>query len=310
MGNLKVLLLVPLALLLLAPISFAISERFLADAYDDTKCLTDFETSIVSSVTSRIPEASYLSTYADKLTADTAQLETYANANDTDAFKNYMRGTYEPDVRSTNDAIRDARKNFSAWNVTVQTRKDMKDSYDSAKDAFKECHLDAMKKMANGRVEHYKDVLEKWTDKANDLSAKGIDTSGMMSVINGAQTTIVTPLEDALDSATTGKEVADAVRGYCLANGCKNGLNYHFYGKIEEAKLQGVLDYIEPNATAAGLGSQVDAAQSNLDTAQITLNAVGTGQYSGGQEKIVWDSLKDAAKTIKAIMKSLRNQTS
>jgi hypothetical protein len=303
------LLLIPLMVLLLAmPVVSAvkINDEMLMGAYDDVKCLTDFENSVITSVTAKVPQASGLSAYTTTLNSDTTQLNAYANAGDEDSFKTYLRGTYESDIKNTNAAIRDARKNFSQWNVSAQTKIALRDDYKNAKDTFTACHLGATKRMANGRVNAFNNVLEKWSEKADNLSAKGIDVTDMRSVISGANSTIVVPLDNSLDNAQTGKDVRDTLRSYCLANGCKNGINYHFYAKIEHAKLQAILDFIKPNATSANLTTQVNFAQSELDSVQASLTSVGTAQYSDGQNKIIWDNLKDAAKTIKEIIKSLR----
>jgi hypothetical protein len=312
MVNMKLFLL-PLALLLIAmPVSMAagtVKQDVLTGAYDDVKCHTDMEVSVMGAIDSAVPQAS-LSTYSDKLTSDTSQLQTYATSGDGSGFSTYLKGTYEPDVKAANQAVRDARKNFRSWNVSKDTIQSLRESYNSSAATFQSCKLSALQEVANGRVQAFQTVLSTYTDRMNNLSSKGLDTTGMSSAISGAQSTIITPLQNAISGATTVQELQTAVRGYCLANGCANGQNYHFYAKFDEAKLQAILDYIKPNATAAGLGAQVTQAQSALDGVQSALNAVGPAKYDPTDEKAVWDGLKSAASDIKGIMKSMRgNQT-
>ena len=314
MDNWKLYVLVPMAFVLFAmPVSMALGpvrEGLLTGAYDLVECHTDFEVGVINSIDTAVPQAN-LSSYADTLTSDTEQLKTYTDANDSESFKSFLRGTYEPDVRTANQAIKDVRKNFHSWNVSIGTIKNLKDSYSSLKTSFDSCKVDSLKQAGNGKVTAYQTILSTHTERANKLSEKGIDASGMLSVISGAQATIVIPLQNAISSATTGKEIGDAVRGFCLANGCKDGLNYHFYAKFELAKLTAILNYIKANATAAGLGTQVTSVQTDLANAQSALDAVGTAKYDPTNEKAVWDNLKDAAKTTKEIMRLLRtNNTS
>ncbi len=309
MGKLNRLLLLPLALLLMVPLASAASAKnggYITAAYDNVKCLTDFEDSVIGSITGAVPQASGLSASADKLTSDTSTLQGYAAGGDAEGFRSFLRGTYEPDVTAANQAIRDARKSYRDWNVSASTRASLKASFNESQATLSSCRAASLGEAGQARVKGYQDTLAEYGAKADNLSAKGIDASGMRDAISSAQSTIVAPLQAALASATTPQEMRAALGGYCLANGCANGTNDHFYAKFDGAKLQAILDYVKPNATAAGLGAQVSQAQSDIDAAQAALNSVGTFKYDPSNEKAVWDGLKDAATQMKSILKGMR----
>ncbi len=145
-----------------------------------------------------------------------------------------------------------------------------------------------------------------WTDKASNLSGKGIDTSAMTSLIQDAKTQIIAPLQSAIESATDGKSLADALHKYCLFDGCKDGTNFHFAAKWEIAKLSAMENYVKAQPKAANYTTQLDKVTSDLNSANAGLSAVGSSQYDDHQST-VWDPIKDAAETLKQVIHGMRS---
>jgi hypothetical protein len=302
------LCLLPLALLVLAMPAMAASgdQAVLTGSYDSVSCHTAMEVGVISSIDNAVQQAS-LSSYGDTLTTDTSTLQGYATSGDTTDFRSFLRGTYEPDLQSANQAIRGARQDFRQWNVSKDTILGIRQSYNASLAQYQSCNMNAIQEVGNARVTQFQDVLSNYTGMMNALSAKGVDTSGMSTAISNAQNNIVTQLQSALSSATTAQGMRQAIASFCLADGCPNGTNGHFYANFAIAKEQGILNLVSPNATADGLSTQVSQAQSYITSAQTALTAVGTDKYDPTQEQAVWNNLQDAASSIKGILKSMRN---
>ena len=257
--------------LLLLAVSVASAARFEYDetpmllaVYEQAKCRVDFTNDLIDSMVDNIPESEYLSDYQDTLEDNLDELHDLAEDGDRHDFKEYMRGTFQEDFRGTKEAMREARGNFREWNISLETKLELLGDYLSLNETYAECDYEAMQEVADERLNWMNTVLEHWSERSDDLSDKGVDTSGVDDVIEDARETIVDALEDEVDDATTGHGIRKAMWGYCLGNGCPNGKNHHFYAKAEIAKLNGILDYLEEDAEEAGLEEEVDEAEGYL----------------------------------------------
>ncbi len=301
----------PLMLLLAASVVSAVGMKYnetpmLTALYKNVQCRVEFTNGVIDSIMKNVPEAAYLSSYQDLLNDDLTELYNLAQAGDREGFKNYLKDEFEPDFHATKEAIRDARRNFTTWNVTPADRRNMAEHYKSLNRTYGQCRFDAMKEVAEGRLGWINAALGRASERSKNLSARGVSTSELDAVIDGARGTVVDPLENRINSATTAIEIREALNAYCLANGCPNGLNYHFFAKSEIARLNGILNYIRADAIEAGLGSDVETAQGYLDSASAKVQETGNNQYAEGVKEFVWGNIKSAAETIKSIFNKLR----
>ncbi len=305
------MMLVPVMLLLAVNVVSAAGFEYdmtpgLMAVYDNAKCRVDFTNDLIDAMADEVPEASYLTDYQDTLNDDMNELYDLAQAGDRVAFREYMQDTLRSDFVDTKDAIRGARDNFDEWNVTLETRLELREDYLSLNETYATCNFNSMKGIADEKLNWMNAALDYWSERSEDLSEKGVDMSGVDATIEDAGNVIIGPFEDAVDSATTGCEVREVIGDYCLGNGCVEGINHHFFAKAEIAKLDAILDYLEEDAIEAGLGDEVEEAESYLESADGGVQETGYEQYAEGVGESIWEDIRSAAGTIKDIFSQLR----
>jgi len=273
-------------------------------AMDLVNCKTDFTVAVMESMIDRVPEASSLDDNVDALQADTEELQNYADADDVLGFRSYLRGTYEPNLREAKQEVLQLRRTA---NIRSETLSDLRSDYESLRADFDGCHVTGLKRAAEAKLTAYDRFLDKAEEKADNLDAKGVDTAGLEDLISDARAEIVEPLQDAVDSADDSSEVRDALKQYCLFNGCPNGVNFHFAARFELEKLNQILDKVEQNATDAGLGDEVSDIQEDLDDAEESLGDAGTSQYNDEEYEGMWNSLHSASSKTRDLLAELRS---
>jgi hypothetical protein len=150
---------------------------------------------------------------------------------------------------------------------------------------------------ANGRINNFKNSLDVYQKKISVLSAKGVDVSSLNQIISDANTQIIAPLQSAISSAGDASSLNQAIKKYCLFDGCVNGTNFHLAAKFETAKLQIALNKINSSSEATQL-------QTDLTNAKNILTQVGTSQYTSDQNKNLWNAISNGYKVIKSILNS------
>ncbi len=273
---------------------------------EHAKCRVDFTNGLIDSIVEGVPEASYLTDYQDTLNDDMDELYDLAQRGDRGAFKDYMYGTLQEDFVDTKEAIREARGNFNDWNVSRETKLQLWDDYVALNETYATCNYNTMKGIAEEKLNHMDAILEYGSQRSDELEGKGLDMTEVDRIISDARTVIVEPYESAVDSAETAKEVREAIGDYCLGNGCADGTNYHFFAKVEIAKLNSIVDYLEEDAVEAGLGDEIEEAQGYIDSADGGVQRTGYEQYAEGVGEEIWENIKLASSTIKDIFSQLR----
>ncbi len=284
----------------------AISGEHLAAAFDDIKCKADYTVGLLNAV-----NPTQYSQQTVALQQDLTQLQGYVDKKDVDGFRSYVKDTFDKHLKDTREALKLARQTARASyrsgnqsNVT-STMDQMKSDREKLKATFDACHNDAVKKYASVKVTAYNAILDNYNRKVTELGSKGIDTSGLTTILKDAKSQIVDPLQAALEKASTAKDVHSALQKYCLFDSCKDGMNFHLAAKFELEKLSAILKFLKakPNAPS----DKVTAAQKALDTAKATLAKIGTARYAPGQAQQVWSQIEAAAKAIKELRSSVRS---
>ena len=275
-----------IALLLALPMAYAdsgnLSSQLLSSALAHVECKTTFETGVVNLITTNVPSASSLTPYATTLQNDEQKLQTYANNGDADGFRTYAQGTYDPDVKSLNDAIVAWRK-APGKNLSASTRQAINSGDKSLRTTLESCQFTALQDYANAKLTWYNSALGDAQARATNLSAKGLDTTSLDSVISSAQSTIVTPFQSAIGSATDSKGLMAALQQYCLFDGCRSGTNYHFSARWDIAKTSAVETYLQGKPEAGNFTSQFSQVTSDVSQSQSALYTVGMSAYGSGQ---------------------------
>ncbi|MEW6748933.1 MAG: hypothetical protein AB1295_04465 [Candidatus Micrarchaeota archaeon] len=279
------------------------AERLVA-AMDNVECKAQFMVGTLESMMEHVDGAGYLQDDIDTINDDVETLQDYVDDGDNAAFWQYSWGGFTTHMREAKQNLAQARM---GGNYSIGVMKELRDDYDILKAQYEACNFESAKRFGQGKVDAYELVLETADDKIERLEEKGIETSGLSQLVGEARSEVIDPLQDALDDAETHAEVREALRGYCLFNGCPEGSNFHFAARFEIEKVDSILDAISSDAVEAGLGDEVETAEGHIGDAQDVLDAVGSEQYSGSQHEDMWDSIRSAADAVKDILSALRS---
>jgi len=272
-------------------------------ALGNVKCMSDFTTSYLNDLITLAPSDT-LSADVTKLQNDFTQMQTFETNNDTSGLRNYISSNYDPDLKTAKqDAIGWVKINWK--NITMEKRVDIRNNHKDLKGTFDTCHFESMKDYGTGRINAFTSILDAYQKKADALKEKGLDTTTLDQVISDAKTQIITPMQNALDSAKDATSAKQALQNYCLYDGCKTGTNFHFQAKWEIAKLDIALARISSNANATQVQPKTTELQTDINNAKTALSSVGTQKYTDTQNKQVWDNIKAANQLVKEIAQTL-----
>ncbi len=269
--------------------------------YAHAQCKADFTVGVINSLIKNLQGVS-LSQYSDTLKQDIEKIKEAANSEDKEKFRDLVK-TFDSDLKEANKAIRDARK---TGNISNETKAALKTAYEELHRTYNGCSFEALKKVANKKVEQYEKKLAKLEENANNFAKKGLEISGMLKVIQDAKEQIIVPLQTAINAATDAKSVRAAFKKYCLYDGCKDGVNFHLAVKFEMAKLEALIGKARQENLTADAQAKLDKAQAGLDAAKLLLANIGTAEYRGENGKEVAEKLREVAKDIQEAYKSIR----
>ena len=280
-------------------------QQVLQARYDAVSARVDFASGVLTDTATLITNASDLNAPAGKLNGDLGTLKGYASSGDKSGFNSYLTGTVQPDMTAAMAAFKDDRTHFKAWGVSASTIQQLKADYQSRKNTLDQQTAAAVIELGNVRLNYYNDVMSKDDQRMSQLSAKGIDVSGMQSVKSEAMSNVVSPLQTAVSSGN-----ADAVKAQLHDKCIGNGQPYsdHFFAKSDLAALTATSARIGSGTDNATVQQQLSDVNSKLSAAQGTLSSVGTSPYTSDQQNQVWNNLKAASDGLKTILKELNSQ--
>lgn len=268
---------------------------------DRAFCNIDFYSKVLSDTATKVPQASALKIWADKLASDASQLKSLAGANDSDAFHKFVRETLNDDLKAADDAVRSERKNYSAYNVTKNITEELKENYKAGKKAFEQCKEQKNIKVAMQKVNNYLHILSQRQVQITKLEKRNINTAELSAIITEAQDTIIKPIQDAINSGNV-TWTAAALKQYCLEDGCRNGTNFHFSARFEQARLAALLDLESAKARREGWKNDSKEAETELEHAKAALRPLGSSQFATtNKSNMVWNLTKQAVETLKKL---------
>jgi hypothetical protein len=281
----------------------AYEQQILQARYDSVSARVGFTTGVMADIVSLIPQASdLLDPQIEKLNSDLATLSGYVAAVDNNGFNSYVCGTINPDLQAAHQAMAEARTHYREWGVTPQTRQELKVKYDARKATFDAQMQQVTLQLGNIRLTHYNDAVARANDQMSRLSAKGVDVTGVQGVVDGAQSSVIAPLQSAVASGSP-EAVRAELKDKCLGNGAP--YSYHFWARKDIQVTSAISANIADSATGAGYGDELADVNAKIEAAQSTLESVGTSPYTAGQQDTIWNNLKSAAEGLKNIIKGL-----
>jgi hypothetical protein len=297
-------------ILFLSLITFASASNLnntieLQKVYSNLKCRADFYSGVINSMNSMQPSDS-LNQTSTQLQSDLNQVQTYANSGDRTSLQQYVKSNFESDNSMIKNAITSWRQ-ANVKNFTRDQKQSLLANYNSLKSTFDTCQINSLKDFANARISSFQNSISSYQTKISAYSAKGVDVSSLNQIISDATAQIITPLQNAVSSANDATSINNAIKGYCLFDGCANGINFHLAAKFEIAKLQIAFNKINSNQNVSQ--TSITQLQTDITTASGILTQVGTGQYTSQQSTNLWNAINDGYSTIKSILNSNKLST-
>lgn len=246
--------------------------QFLPARVQHLSCTVDFTTTVMNEVVNAIPGgSSALSADISKLNGDKSQLSSLAAAGDPAAFDSFVDGTLTSDVKQGISDLHSAREGFKDDNITNDTRTQLKSGYDTARSALATCNDGAVSALLQARISQFNAVISGWNSRIATLKQKGFDTTAMQGIASGATGSVVTPLQNALQSVDTA-QMKSALQTYCIGDGCGGEKNasivpydYHGYAWMSLETLQAEVNKADTDPTVAN----ITAAGVSLDSSKL-----------------------------------------
>ncbi len=285
---------------------FQNNQSLLDAAFSQASCRTNFTVTFVNDTIGLAQNFSALSPQLTTLRQDTSQLQTYAGSGNSTQYRAFLTGTYDPQLRTISSQYRSIRHNVTLSNTI---RQQIRADYNTTMTAEKSCELAALRQYSDAKVAIYRAILSQAQALENNLTARGLNGTGMAGIVQGATTGIITPMQNAVNGSTTPTGARAAIESYCLFNGCNTNrtagaANYHFAAAFDLQKLTAILNYVKANSTFSNQSANENDAQTYLNDAGSALSVVGASRYQGGQSQQVWGNLTMAANTIRSILKN------
>ncbi len=293
-------------ILLLSAVSAEKDKAVIPSAFSDIKCKNNLSAGVLDSILLRVPAASStngLLQYINKLKIDILQLQTYFNNEDKAGFRDYVKNTYNTDLKDAKQAVNEWRKTNK--NVTGEQKTNMKEDYDRLKAAYTNCHLISLKEYEINRVIEFNNILSAYQNKISELSKKGVDVTSLNKLMVDARSQIIQAYQLKIESGMDVKDIKKTFN-YCLLDGCKDGTNFHLAAKFEIAKLDLALQQIENNSEAVDAVDKIIELKGYINAARTALNSVGTAYYTKEQKETIWTNIKSAQSAIRDIKKIFR----
>ena len=268
------------------------NQTLLNSAYQSILCKTNFTSTYIGYVTSAAPSLSSLNQYSTSLQQQTAQISSLANQGNINSFRTYVAGTYDPELRST---AQNVSARIKAANLSASVISSLLLKYNASKSTYQSCYSNAAENFANQKLALFNTAISQYQNQIVKIQARGVSTSSLTRLLQNAQTEIITPLKNAVQSSNS-SQIYSALAEYCLFDGCKNGTNFHLAANFQLQSLTAELNYLESNLNVSS--SSFSQTQSYLNSASSLLNTIGTAPYASGQETPVFNYLRNASQSL------------
>ena len=297
-------------LFLLLSTSFVFAEDPELETYrnaraDRVECHANFNIEVAQSLIAIRPDtADTLNANIDEVNTEVAALK--ASAPDATGFNNNSVEAWAA-IADLRIETRQQRNNSANRPYTLGEFGIHAEDYVTALENFVDCRKEALVLYADARVASYERIIARLTTKVDELEEKGVDVTEGRQILSDAQTEIVTPLKTAVEAAETPEAVLDALKGYCLYNGCLVGKNFHLSAKLNLARLRTIASFLEDAGADA---TDLADARTDIAESQAVLDGVGDSIYGAGDSLDILDAAEDAASKLRQINKDIGSSSS
>lgn len=279
-------------------------HNLLNDSYQLVNCKTSFAATGVNDIISAVPSLSYLQNNLTALEKANSQLQIYVNESNYTAFRNYVKSTYNPTLKSL---VTSAVMGLKESNLSSNTISTLKTDYASSKSSYQQCTFLVLSQIGSHRINQYNKIISHYQARANKLSAQGFNVTELNETLNQSKSEVVNPLQSAFSNSTNSSQIRKVLGSYCLFSGCKNGLNYHLAAKFSTEELGLVISKLDniSNVNATLLNN----ATTTLANAKAELAIVGNSKYTGNEANVIWTNITYSKIAIKKIVIERKNDT-
>lgn len=287
-----------------------------------TSCQLNVTNAFISNISSNLPPSilqglrTNLTSESNSIALFNSQLQSYQNSN-TIKVRDFITTKVNPIFgRLNGDALFYGAKigaanatkgNATLENLIVTFRNNLKLQSSILKQGYVNCTTTPYMQIAEQKLNSYESDIQVAQNNIAKLSSYGLNTTILNITVLNANTTIITPLSQAITSANNATQLKSAIDSYCLYDGCLNGTNYHFAARFAIAKVNATIIAImssDPNATS----SDLNAAQSHINNASAELELVGTQIYKKNEGKIIWANITSSTSLIRQAVKPASTQ--
>ena len=176
-------------------------------------CRINFNIGVINAFASAFPNASQLQTPLTNLQNDLSHVQSLGNSSEIQSFIN---GQYSEDVKKAETII----PTHEVPGISLSKRTVLVSSYNQLKSIYDLCEKTNYINITQERLNAYQIQLTNFQNETNNLASRGFDVTSLNQLLQDAQNQIITPLQNALSSATTAQQIQTAIRSYCLFDGC------------------------------------------------------------------------------------------
>gem|GEM_PF-5137954 len=275
----------------------AVSMSAALENVDPITCKIDFTIAVLGAYERNINNTNF-SLLISNLTKDKNMLIEQATTGNASKIREFVKNNVDTDLKSARIGV-DSHRSLKHGGLKKEQKQALKDEYKKVHDIFKTCQQNGMKNLGEKRVEAYTKILEQHTALTDKFEAKGLNASGMRKVISDANAQVIVPLKDAIAKANSSDELHSTIKKYCLFNGCKNGVNFHFAAKFEIERLSATLAHIKSKEINIS-DEQVMKVQNMINSMKGLIVDTGTAQYAE-DGKMIRGNIRGAYDDLKKI---------
>jgi hypothetical protein len=216
----------------------------------------------------------------DKLTAEVAYLETNKNVSPSSlVFAQADLNNASSTLGAVGSSAYAASQSSNIFGNLTAASKAMQQSRQAQ--ALSKARLAAASVIAG-----YNKTIGSYRTAIAQLAAKGIPTAALNQTLANATSSVIVPLQNALNSSANLTQLTSAFKARCLENGCANGTNFHLDVQLKLGEAQAELNYLSLRASQSANVIVNSTALSNargyLANASALIGSAGGAQLSNG----------------------------
>jgi hypothetical protein len=279
-----------------------VNSQLLESAMSQINCKTNFTVTFGNYISASLSNSNSIYPKIVALQQENAQLQNYSASANIAGFRTYVREYYDPSLKQIG---MDVLFGLKGSRLAQGTTKTLREEYNQTQSAYNACEFNTEKQLAIAKGDAYEYYISYYNQKVQNLSAEGLNTTAMQSLVNKAQAEIVVPYMDDVNASTNQSALDAALSRYCLFDDCRNGTNFHLAANFDVLKLTAIYDKLSAIPDLTGKQTaQLANIRADLNVTSAALGSVGTNAYTQGSGQAIFNDLNATVMNIRALRKS------